>query len=241
MKRLLSKLTYANVVATLCLFLVLGGGAAFAAGKLGKNTVGAKQLKNNAVTAAKIKNGAVTAAKIQNGAITGTKVDLGTLGTVPSATKATTADSATTAKTATSATTAASAGNANTVNGRTISKVFVKIAKGTNVPVVTVGPYAFTAECTGTGTVDNFDVTTTSEDVSGQFTADGPNGSFFEYISGEETLSLDKKGATDNSRGIATVTMAQSSGAQWTAILGFEDVATFGGEPTCVVQGEIIS
>jgi hypothetical protein len=232
MKRLLSKLTYANVVATLCLFLVLGGGAAFAAGKLGKNTVGSKQLKANAVTAAKIKNGSISAAKIQNGAITGSKVSLGTLGTVPSATKATTADSATTA---------ASAGNANTVNGRTISKVFVKIPKGSDLPIVTLGPYAFSAECSATGSVENFQITTNTENVSAQISADGNVGSFFEYISGEETVSLDKKGATDNGRGIATVTMAQSSGAQWTAILGFEDTTTFGVEATCVVQGEIIS
>jgi hypothetical protein len=61
------KLTYANVVSTLCLFLLLGGGA-YAAGQLGKNSVGAKQLKNNAVSAAKIKNGAVTQVKISSAA-----------------------------------------------------------------------------------------------------------------------------------------------------------------------------
>lgn len=38
-----SKLTYSNVVSTICLFLLLGGGAALAAGKLGKNTVGPKR------------------------------------------------------------------------------------------------------------------------------------------------------------------------------------------------------
>jgi hypothetical protein len=61
------KLTYANVMSTLCFFLLLGGGA-YAAGRLGKNTVGTKQLKNNAVSAAKIKNGAVTQAKISSAA-----------------------------------------------------------------------------------------------------------------------------------------------------------------------------
>ena len=39
MKKLRTKLTYANVIATLALFLALGGGAALAAGSLGKNTV----------------------------------------------------------------------------------------------------------------------------------------------------------------------------------------------------------
>jgi hypothetical protein len=78
-------LTYANVVATICLFLLLGGATAIAAGALGKNTVGSKQLKKNAVTAAKIKKNAVTTAKIKKDAVTGAKVNESTLGTVPSA------------------------------------------------------------------------------------------------------------------------------------------------------------
>jgi len=71
MMRLRSKLTYANVVATLALFLVIGGGGAFAAGRLlAKNSVGSKQIKMNAVTTAKIKNGAVTASKLDGSATT---------------------------------------------------------------------------------------------------------------------------------------------------------------------------
>ena len=62
LERLRPRLTYANVIATLALFLALGGGAAFAAASLGKNTVGAKQLKKNAVTGAKVKNGSLAAA-----------------------------------------------------------------------------------------------------------------------------------------------------------------------------------
>lgn len=46
--KLRDKLTYANVMVTILAFIVLGGGAAFAA--LGKNTVGTKQLKRNSVT-----------------------------------------------------------------------------------------------------------------------------------------------------------------------------------------------
>jgi hypothetical protein len=46
-------LTYANVAASLALFLALGG-AAYAATQLPKNSVGTKQLKNGAVTASKI-------------------------------------------------------------------------------------------------------------------------------------------------------------------------------------------
>lgn len=59
LKRLRAKLTYANVISTLCLFLLLGGGAAFAATQmLPKNSVGPKQLKKGAVTPAKLSSGA---------------------------------------------------------------------------------------------------------------------------------------------------------------------------------------
>ena len=85
MKKVRHHLSYANVTATVALFLVLGGGAAFAANQLGKNSVGSKQLKSNAVTTAKIKKEAVTAKKIKKGTITGTQVNLAKLGTVPSA------------------------------------------------------------------------------------------------------------------------------------------------------------
>jgi hypothetical protein len=54
MKRLRSKLTYANVVASIALFIALAGGTAFAASQLGKESVGARQLKKEAVTPAKL-------------------------------------------------------------------------------------------------------------------------------------------------------------------------------------------
>jgi len=63
------KLTYANVIATLALFLALGGGAAFAASQLAKNSVGARQLKRNAVTAAKVKDGSLLAKDFKSGQI----------------------------------------------------------------------------------------------------------------------------------------------------------------------------
>jgi hypothetical protein len=124
-KRLRGKLTYANVVSSLCLFLLLGGGAAVAAG-IGKNSVGAKQLKKNSVTTVKVKNGAiteakiaagavtetkiakgaVTASKIADGSLTGAQIDASTLGTVPSAHIAGTANTASVAATANVANTA---------------------------------------------------------------------------------------------------------------------------------------
>lgn len=55
MSRIHSSLSYANVMATIALFLALGGGA-YAAITLPKNSVGTKQLKKNAVVSSKVKN-----------------------------------------------------------------------------------------------------------------------------------------------------------------------------------------
>lgn len=68
MRALRSKLTYANVISSLCLFLLLGGGAAVAAG-LGPNSVGTTQLKNGAVTGPKIKRASIEATKLTQLAI----------------------------------------------------------------------------------------------------------------------------------------------------------------------------
>jgi hypothetical protein len=79
-----ARISYANVVATIALFVVLGG-TSYAALQLPRNSVGSQQLKRNAVTAAKIKRNAVTAAKIRRNAVTGSKVNEATLGKVPQA------------------------------------------------------------------------------------------------------------------------------------------------------------
>ncbi len=79
MNALRKRLTYANVISSLALFLVLAGGSAFAASQLGKKSVGSKQLKKNSVTAAKIKKNAVTAAKIKANAIVGAKLKKGSV------------------------------------------------------------------------------------------------------------------------------------------------------------------
>lgn len=67
MKRLIPHLSYANVISTLCLFLLIAGGTAFAATQLAKNSVGAKQLKRNAVSSAKVKDGSLKAADFRAG------------------------------------------------------------------------------------------------------------------------------------------------------------------------------
>jgi len=60
--RLRPKLNYSNAIATIALFVALGG-AAVAAG-LPKNSVGPKQLKRGAVTTAKLRKAAVRSGKL---------------------------------------------------------------------------------------------------------------------------------------------------------------------------------
>jgi hypothetical protein len=68
MNRLCSKFTYANVVATLALFVAVAGGTAFAATHLPKNSVGSKQIKKAAVTPAKLSTAAKSTLKGATGA-----------------------------------------------------------------------------------------------------------------------------------------------------------------------------
>jgi hypothetical protein len=63
-----SRLTYANVMATIAVFAALGG-TGYAAISLPKASVGAKQLKTGSVTAKKIKKGAVTSKAVRNGSL----------------------------------------------------------------------------------------------------------------------------------------------------------------------------
>lgn len=72
MRILRPKLNYANVIATIALFVALGG-VAVAAG-LPKNSVGPKQLKRGAVTTPDIRRGAVTAGKIAPKAVVAGKL-----------------------------------------------------------------------------------------------------------------------------------------------------------------------
>jgi hypothetical protein len=59
MKRLRGNLTYSNVISTLCLILLVGGGTAYAANQLvPKNSVGPKQIRKEAVTPAKLSKAA---------------------------------------------------------------------------------------------------------------------------------------------------------------------------------------
>jgi len=68
--RLRPHLTYANVVATLALFIALSGAGAYAASQIPRKSVGAPQLRTGAVTANKLRKNAVTTPKVRAKAIT---------------------------------------------------------------------------------------------------------------------------------------------------------------------------
>jgi len=102
-KQIRTRLTYANVMSSIAVFLVLGGATAFAAatigtgdikagaiktGKIAKEAVKAGKLGNGAVKTEKIADAAVTTPKLADNAVTGAKVDEASLGEVPNAANA---------------------------------------------------------------------------------------------------------------------------------------------------------
>jgi hypothetical protein len=74
-ERVFSKLTYANVVSSLALFLVLTGGVVWAAGQIGSgdianNAVRSRHIKAGNVHASDIGTGAVSSRAVKNGSLT---------------------------------------------------------------------------------------------------------------------------------------------------------------------------
>jgi hypothetical protein len=79
MQQIRKHLSYANVMSSLAVFLVLGGGAAYAAKKIGSHdlrggAVTTAKIKRNAVTRSKIKANAISTAKIAKGAVTNARL-----------------------------------------------------------------------------------------------------------------------------------------------------------------------
>jgi hypothetical protein len=162
MTRLRRKLTYANVMATIAVFIALGG-VGYAAVKLPKNSVGTKQIKNNAITGAKIKDGTVT----------GEKIASASLGTVPSATTAKSAESAKTAESAKSATSAISANTATTAKTAESAATAAQAGNAASLGGVPASAYtrsgcgALTGQIKGFARIDDPTVSTTGFSTAG--------------------------------------------------------------------------
>ena len=237
MKQIRKRLTYANVMSSVAVFLVLGGATAIAAG-LAKNSVGSKQLKKNAVTTAKIKNNAVSTAKIKNGAVTGAKLNVGSIPTVPSATNAT------------NAVNASNAGNADTVDGQHALKLFTTLSEGqSNVTVAVVHGFTFTADCaannaslevtgpTGPGWV--MEAGGVPGNDPGETTQDYENAAPGE--SGSIEVDDLSEAAGDATYGTSTFYAATAVGAVISGDLGY-DYDTFNNSPpnTCIIAGHLL-
>jgi hypothetical protein len=83
-KRLRPRLTYANVISTLALFLALSGGAAYAASKIHSGDIANGAIKTSkmhkrAVTSAKLALGAVRSNQIANGAVSSSQIGAGSV------------------------------------------------------------------------------------------------------------------------------------------------------------------
>lgn len=80
MKEIRKRLSYANVMSTIAVFLLLGGGAAIAAKHRAKR-IGTNQIKASAITTGKIKAGAIASSKLAPGAVDGSKLADGSVST----------------------------------------------------------------------------------------------------------------------------------------------------------------
>jgi hypothetical protein len=134
------RLSYSNVVATLALFIALGGGAVAASQFSGS------QIKPGTVTGKQIRARSVPGKDLRPNSITGKQVRESKLGVVPVADRANladrassagtaatahTADSANTADTAATADTAGSAGDADRLGGLSAASYLDRCAAGT--------------------------------------------------------------------------------------------------------------
>jgi len=169
-KQIRKRITYANVMSSIAVFLVLGGASAYAAKKIGSNEIKGNsittgKIKKEAVAASKIKKNAVTTSKIADGAVTGAKLNLGSVGTVPNANHANTADTA---------------NNANTVGGNHVV-AFSLIGNGTigQRQILDLDGLQILASCSG-GEVEAIARTSTGDSEISAYTSDS-SGEDFEW------------------------------------------------------------
>lgn len=193
MTKLRKRLTYANVMSSIAVFLVLGGATAVAAKKIGSN-----ELKSNSVTTAKIKKNAVTTAKIKKDAVTGAKVKESTLGEVPSAANA-----------------------ANAANfDKYVPFGIVTANNGESKTLVTYGPFSLIGKCETVVNLDASVVFATTEDHSAFGGDDDSDGDVGPATPESERIIEDpgasSSGAPDNSDGYDDQFNAQApSGRSW--------------------------
>lgn len=129
--RLRRHLSYANVMASIAVFLAFGG-VGYAA-----VTINGNSIKKQTIGAGKLKKGTLTSQQVKQNALGGSVIDESSLGTVPSA------------QTAASATTAGSANSANTANTAASAD---KATTATTAKSAETATHAFSADSAETAT-----------------------------------------------------------------------------------------
>jgi len=220
LKQIRKRITYANVMSSIAVFLVLGGGAAYAAKKIGSN-----EIKAKAVTTGKIKKEAVTTSKIKKDAVTGAKVKESSLGQVPSALNATNATNAT---------------NASSVNGLHLSKIFFKSGPDTpNTTIFSAGGLTLNATCNG----ENLELTgTTSVNdseiyESGNYLNTFDGGFDDDFDVGDTEPVGEEMGDESQDEVQGQVVYSTPAGSVVTIQLFLNDFGSFGETTTCAVVG----
>jgi hypothetical protein len=160
--KLRSHLTYANVVSSICLFIVLGGTSyAVATGSIDSreiknNTVRSKDIRNNDVRGTDVRNGTIRGSDVGNNGLTGSDIAESTLGLIPNATHANRSDSASHANRSDSASHADSSGSAGRADSAGSVDSFhvlpgVTAAPGETKAVATDGPLTLQMRCIDNG------------------------------------------------------------------------------------------
>jgi hypothetical protein len=214
-KQIRKRLTYANVMSSIAVFLVLGGATAFAASKIGGNeikgsAISTGKIKKEAVTTSKIKknsvdgsrlaDGAVTTSKLADGAVTGAKLNLSSLGVVPNA---------------------ASAGNANTVGGQNVQKISWVVAEGTPTQTFFSGAgLTLAGSCNSSGEITVTASTTANNAELQVFGNEG--GTFFESENSSFTGPTSIINGTGTQEGGGSLAFGTSSGVVATMTYGFD-------------------
>jgi hypothetical protein len=139
--RLRGRFTYANVVASLALFIALGG-SSFAAIALTNNSVRSKHIKNGQVRNADVGRDAVTAQKVANGSLLVEDFGPGQLPAGAQGLKGDKGDPGTPGAPGAPGETVVTSGNV----GMTATT-----GAGTTASLLTVGPITYTANCKDNG------------------------------------------------------------------------------------------
>jgi hypothetical protein len=206
-----ARLTYANVMATVGVFMALGGGA-YAAVKLPANSVGSKQIKKSAITAKKIGKDAVDGSKVKNGSLTALDINVATLPKAPSAANADHAANSDNATHATNADNATNATNATTATNLVAPEAFHEVGAA-GEPAFSPGASNY---LTGTPTA-NYQTAGFFKDKEGivhlkGFVTSGTNGLIFRLPAGYQLASkriiVDTAYCQSCSTGIATLGVA---------------------------------